>query len=76
LLETILLLALIPYLGINLFLSKKLYASVDYAPKQKLFQSILIWILPFIGAWLVNSELKKLRKHEENFYKEFTNRNT
>ena len=59
---------------INIFTQIKLSKSVDYQSKQKLFQSILLWLIPFFGAYLILKELDKYRKHEENFYKEFTNR--
>lgn len=72
--DWILIVTCIVAISINIFTQLKLAKSVDYESKQKLFQSILLWLIPFFGAYLILKELEKYRKHEENFYKEFTNR--
>ena len=41
---------IIPLLVLNLYVNIRLFRKVEYDQKQKILQSFIIWLIPFLGA--------------------------
>lgn len=49
----------------NLFVSFLLYKSVEFSSEQKLYQKIIVWLIPVIGAVFIHFILKDSLKTQE-----------
>ena len=72
------------YLIFSSIIQYKIFKSKKFEPKQKLAQSLLLWLIPILGAFLVNwmnnikqpegshknkiPSWKRLVKYDENGY--------
>ncbi|MCG8072575.1 MAG: hypothetical protein N0C86_11410 [Candidatus Thiodiazotropha taylori] len=40
-------------IGVNAYASVMLWQNWSYSAPQKVAQSLIIWLIPFVGAWVV-----------------------
>lgn len=65
--EVILILVLLAVI-LNIFIIYRLAMSNSFDKKQKVYQIILVFVLPFIGAFIVWYFLRDDNKYKENFH--------
>ena len=62
--ESFLILAIVAYIILNIYVTKKINKAFYLKEERRKLHKKLIWIIPFLGPWVINS-FWKVKKDKE-----------